>query len=496
VPSALALKGSTEPRLFTPPLRELTPETSWGFECIEFLEKVLRWTLLPWQKWLYIHALEKDESGFGFRFETIVLLIARQNGKTQWLKGLGLWRMYMDGAKQVLISAQTLEIAETTLAEVVADVRSNPLLRKEYRRFSQTNGKVKLILKPLDPKVDPLQEPREWRAAVSGIKGGRSLSMDLVLLDELRLQHNWLAWNAITPTTTAVARSLVVGASNAGDENSVVLRSLRDGAIAKILTKDTNTQTFLSEWSIPDDADYTDPQFWPMANPAVGYLPGFTVARLAGKLEAMHDNIPGFRTEHGCQWVRSLAPGIIPADGWKNTTDHASAPAADATIWASLDVNFSRSVSYAAIWGRREDGDGHMEVVHAERGTDWIIPWFTQRRNDFQGVVIQARGAPASDFIEPLREADVPVMELGGANLTAAYGKGYDAIVEGWAYHRPSPALDEAAAAAQAKKLGDAWVVDRWKSPTDASPLVACIQAAAGELVLKSNDVEVWGLVV
>ena len=76
----------------------LTPETSWGFECVEFLENVLGWTLLPWQKWLYIHALEKDVAGTGFRFQTIVLLIARQNGKTQWLKGLGLWKLYMDGA--------------------------------------------------------------------------------------------------------------------------------------------------------------------------------------------------------------------------------------------------------------------------------------------------------------------------------------------------------------------------------------------------------------
>ena len=161
--------GQTEPRLFTPPLRELTPDTSWGFECISFLENVLRWTLLPWQKWLYIHALEKDSEGVDFRYQTIVLLIARQNGKTQWLKGLGLWKLYMDGAKQVLISAQNLEMAETTLSEVVADVRSNKLLRQEFRRFSQTNGKYKMVLKP-EPG-DPFDEPREWRAAVSSRKG-------------------------------------------------------------------------------------------------------------------------------------------------------------------------------------------------------------------------------------------------------------------------------------------------------------------------------------
>ena len=50
--------GITTPRIFTPPLRELTPETSNGFAVIEFAEKFLHVHLYPWQKWLLIHGLE------------------------------------------------------------------------------------------------------------------------------------------------------------------------------------------------------------------------------------------------------------------------------------------------------------------------------------------------------------------------------------------------------------------------------------------------------
>ena len=475
-------KGQTEPRLFTPPLRELTPDTSWGFECISFLENVLRWTLLPWQKWLYIHALEKDSEGVDFRYQTIVLLIARQNGKTQWLKGLGLWKLYMDGAKQVLISAQNLEMAETTLSEVVADVRSNKLLRQEFRRFSQTNGKYKMVLKP-EPG-DPFDEPREWRAAVSSRKGGRSLSADLAQLDELREQQNWLAWNAIVPTTTARPRSLVVCASNAGDATSVVLRSLRDGAMERLRSRNTeDTQTFLAEWSVPDDVDHTDPQYWPMANPAMGYLPGFTEDTLRGRLEAMHDNIPGWRTEHCCQWVDALEPGVFPADAWARTTDHSSHRAEDSPVWASVDINFQRSKAYVAIASTRPDGLMHFEVVKAQRGTDWILDWFTERADKFQSVVIQARGAPASGLIEEFIGLGIPVTELGGTDLTRCYGHFYDLLVEGKAMHRPSPVLDAAAGVARARIIGDSWVIDRKNSPIDASPLVAAIQAVAGEML-------------
>ena len=51
-------KGCEQPRIFTPPLRELTPDTTLGFECIAFAEDVLGIRLIPWQRWLLIHALE------------------------------------------------------------------------------------------------------------------------------------------------------------------------------------------------------------------------------------------------------------------------------------------------------------------------------------------------------------------------------------------------------------------------------------------------------
>lgn len=520
---AAARKGRTKPRVYTPPLPQhcdtdrldgclcgcgLNPDTSWGFECIAFLENVLHWELIPYQKWLYIHALEKDLAGTGFRFQRLIVLIARQNGKTQWLKGLGLWKLYLDGAEQVLITAQNLDLAEKTLSEAVADVKANRLLRREYRRFSQTNGKFKLILKSINEcrkaqGLDPLDSPgadspREWRTTPQTRKGGRSLSVDLAMLDELREHQNWLAWNAITPTTQARPRSLVVGASNAGDATSVVLRSLRDGATSKIDTGQTdNTKIGLFEWSVPDDVDYEDPDYWPMANPAMGYLPGFDEGKLYGVLEeSQPDNIAGFKTEYLCMWVDALVPGILPAADWKDTTDKASRRRKDADVWASLDINFERTKSYIGVAAERTDGRWHNELVAAARGTDWVLPWFVdpkrliedengpivgdgkKYRSRFVGVVIQARGAPASGLIETLRDAGVPVVELGGPDLTQAYGDYLDKLRQHRVMHRPSPALDEAAAIAQKKDLGDAWVMDRKKN--DCSAVICEVQATWG----------------
>lgn len=493
------LKGHTKPRLYTPPLPAhcdtsrddgcpcgcgLNPDTSWGFDCCYFLETFLGWELVPYQRWLYIHALEKGRNGCGFRYRTVVILIARQNGKTKWLRGLGLWRLYINptgaipkvtdrpAAKTVVISAQGLEYAEATLSEVVEDVKDCGQLAKEFIRYSQTNGKHRMILRGR----------RSWRAVAANRKAARSLSVDLAELDELREHHDWLAWDAIVPTTTSRLYSQTVAASNAGDKRSVVLRSLRDEAIARILGLDTDgASTGLFEWSAPDDVHHLERKYWPMANPGLGYLPGHDEEGLAAKAEAKASDVAGFKTEHLCQWVDTLSPGIIPAEDWQATMDPESRRADGALVYAGVDVNFQRSRAYISIAARRPDGRLHIEVVAAMRGTDGIIPWFVKRPEKFKAVAVQARGAPASGLIADMLKADIPVMEWGGAELTAGCGHMFDLIRKHAVLHRPSPVLDTAAAGTQAKSLGDAWAFDRKNSPVDAAPLIAATAAAWAE---------------
>ena len=131
-PISGSVLGFEVPRVFTPPLRELTPETSKGFECISFLENTLGWSLMPYQRWLYIHALEiRPGTEDVYRFDTVLILIARQNGKTKWLQGLTLWRLYRDNAKLAVTSAQILDYAENNLREGVLEIQKHRSLRAD-----------------------------------------------------------------------------------------------------------------------------------------------------------------------------------------------------------------------------------------------------------------------------------------------------------------------------------------------------------------------------
>lgn len=486
--------GQTEARLFTPPMKAhfnpliefgIAPEHSWGYQCIDFCENVLKWELLPWQKWLYVRALEKDSSGFGFRFNTLCILIARQNGKTKWLKGLTLWRLYQHktgvhipgrppAAKLALIAMQGLDYAESLLDDVEEDIRNCKALRREFARHWRVNGKHRLSFKGR----------RSWRATTANRKGGRSFSVDLADLDELREHSNWKAFDAITPTTIARPNGQVCCTSNAGDATSIVLRSMRDGAMKKISTGDTElAQVGFFEWSVPMDKDPRNPQWWYMANPAMGHpQTGMTLEKLLGRLEAMEfTNMSGFQTEHLCQWVDALDPGIMPADHWFDTLDPKSRRAPGADVYACADINYGRSKAYVGIAARRADGKLHTEVVFATRDIDDLLPWLEERKTRFKGVAMQLRGAPISNYVEKAKELGIPVLEWGGADLPEGHSTYYDGICKHRIFHRPAPVLDRSAAATIARNLGEHFVFDRRHSPVDASPLLTMAGATWAE---------------
>ena len=116
-------QGHAEPRICTPPLRELTPKTSLGYSVIEFAEEVLGVFLYPWQKVLLIRGLELKAEG-GFRFRTLVVLVARQNGKSTLGQVLALWSLYVLRVPLIIGTAQDLSTAES-LWEDTTDLAHN-----------------------------------------------------------------------------------------------------------------------------------------------------------------------------------------------------------------------------------------------------------------------------------------------------------------------------------------------------------------------------------
>lgn len=499
--------GSEKPRVFTPPLRKLTPRTTLGFAVIEFAEDVLEISLFPWQRWLLIHALELLPDG-SFRFRNVVVLVARQNGKSTLSQVLSLFFLYVLGASLVIGTAQDLDVAEEIWQGAVDIVEETPDLDALKERVVKVNGKKSLELK----------SGERYKVKAANRRAGRGLSGDLILLDELREHQSWDAWGAITKTTMARANAQVWALSNAGDATSVVLRYLRKMAHAELgdpdginadddpasllqddelepdeLEVEADGSLGLFEWSAPPGCAVTDRDGWAQANPALGY--SITERTIASACRTDPEWV--FRTEVLCQWSDGSLEGPFPPGTWEAGRDEESRRAEGAEVVACVDVSHDRGMAHIAVAALRADGKVHVEVVASRAGVEWVKPWLTDPQFPHRAkwrVTGQANGAPVSSLLPDLEAAGLTVVPWQGPDLARGSGVFYD-LVRGLSedgsntpgvYHRPQPVLDVPAATAVTKPLGDGWVWDRRHSPTDISPLVA----ATGAVWLLTKPVE------
>jgi phage terminase large subunit-like protein len=493
-------RGIETPRLWTPPLRDLTPETTHGFEVIDFAREILGIELYPWQRWLLIHALELNPDGT-YRFQKLVVLVARQNGKTLLLMVLALWWLFVDSESfpehlaandfLVLGSAQNLDLAEEAWQQAVdlcdpdddrppGERIAIPALQGFALRPIRTNGK----------KAVRLRNGARYEVRASTRRSGRGKSAARIMMDELREQQTWDAWASISKTMNATFNSQLWGISNAGDDRSVVLIQLRTSLMKTLdeweryvatglvqveeFATDHDMTSGLFEWSAPEGCELDDPDAILQANPSIGY--GFmSWATVMSDLRNDPESV--FRTEVLCQWVTAMVDTYIDSRSWRACVDRESQPVG--RLMLGVDTSADRSKSYVAVAGVRSDGLIHVEVIHERAGMLWLPAYVAEvaSKQGITHVAIQARGAPAGEFIPLLTDLGLTVFEVGGLGLGASAGQMRDKVRDKMLRHLDQPLLNMAVAGGVARKLGDVRVWDRVGSVVDIAPLVAATNA-------------------
>lgn len=380
---AAKLTGRTQPRLWTPPLRTLTRRTTRGYEAAEFAG-IIGEPFLPWQRWLAIHALELLPDG-SYRFRTVLVLVARQNGKSTFKRTVSLWRLYLDGARLILGVAQDVSLAREQWQMALDTIEESSELAPELAKVRRVNGDEWFrVAEDREITYDDgdgdesltLGGGGRYKIAAANRKAGRGLSIDELNIDELREQRNWQAWGALSKTTMARANAQAWCLSNAGDDESVVLNRLRERALAG------DPSIGLFEWSAPDDCALDDTAGWRQANPGLGH----TVSEAAIRSALGTDPPAIFRTEVLCQRVEQL-DGAISFPAWKDCADPAGTlDAYRKRITAVFDIAPDGLHATLAAAARTADGRPRGEIARAWKTTD-------QARAELPALLDQIRPA-------------------------------------------------------------------------------------------------------
>jgi hypothetical protein len=446
------LVGREEPRLWTPSLRPLTPETSLGFACVRFADEVLRVELDAWQQWFLVHALEVNPDD-SFRFRTLLLLVARQNGKTTVMRVLTLWALWTGLVRLAVGTAQDLDVARECWLEA-ANMAQDSLADDLEGKPRRANGQEALEFRNGSRyKIKATTED-----AARGIPG-----VGLLLADELRTHRDYKAWGAMSKTAMAVPNALIVGMSNAGDDHSIVLNDLRERALAG-----ANPDLGIFEWSAAEGCALDDPAAWAQANPSLGH------GRLTERAirSAMLDDPPEvFRTEVLCQRVTSLDTAI-DADAWKGSRDPSATlgiragetPEAFAErrktmrLSACVDVAPDGAHVTLAIAALEPDGRVRVEVAAAWKSTQ-------EARAQLPAVLRALKPAATAWFPSGPAAALAPVLRplagehggLTGAKVAEVCMHLADLVRARRVLHSGDPLLDAHVGGASRLHSGDGW---------------------------------------
>lgn len=431
----------------------------------------------PWQEYVLTHGLGERADGSWAAFKSSVW-VPRQNGKGAIIEALELGWLFLTRERLVLHSAHEYKTAQEAFLRIRELVQSTPDLDRRVNRYWQANGEqgIELTRSAGGGRL-------RFIARSSG--SGRGFSGDKNIMDEAQ-ELNGDQMAAQLPTLSARPDPQLWFFGTPPKTAAAWCYGLREdgasGADPRMMHMDWGT-----------DLDPTDPEqrkraaadvdLWYACNPAMGRR--ITEEFVRG--EALPSGLgEQFMIERLGGWLPRLTEGGGPLtlEAWGNLVDEESRRTGEVAF--AVDITPSRDWASIAVYGLREDGLGHLEVVDRRPGTEWVVDRLVQLAERWRPVAIglDTKG-PAGSLLVDLDKAgigkpdDPEAPERGdlaiptAQDVAAACGQLVDAVTQGTVRHIGQDEVTAAIRGAKTRPLGDAWAWGRRISTVDISPLVA-----------------------
>lgn len=435
---------------------------------------------MPWQQLVLDVALEIDPETGELWYRDVTVGVPRQSGKTTLTLPRIVWRAeashLLGGRQRMLYAAQTGKDAKAKWQEdFVEDLDAAPIMghgtpRARYRTILATGRERIRFLSGSTFAPIATQET-----------SGHGNTLDDGTLDEAFAQVDTRVEDAWLPAMNTRPQSQFWVVSTAGTRKSLYLRSKVTRGRA-IVESGQLSRSAHFEWSAPADADPEDPATWWACMPALGHT--IRVETIRHRFESITGGLPEFRRAYLNQWSDEFddEEWVLPKASWFGCMDGESRRAGPPALAIDMSPDRSKaSISYAAA---RADGLPMVQVVRWGEGSDWLVAEAEKitREKGSTCVVVDGAG-PASNKITDLEKAlggRAPIVVLDTAEVAAACGSIYDAVVTEQLRHLGQSELDAAVAGAVHIPVGDRQRFGRRKSDVDISALYSSTLALEG----------------
>jgi hypothetical protein len=435
---------------------------------------MLGWHFFPWQVYVADVAGEYHAASKLPVYRTVGVSVSRQNGKTT-LVCSRIARQLIPPRQTVAYTAQDRGLARTKWDEHVGILMSTPFAER-VDRVDRTNHREMLVM---------ANGSRYMPVTPSTKKAGRSLSIDLAIIDEAHAHEDMGVVSAIQPAMAARPHAQIWLLSNAGDSRSGLWRHYTD--IGRLEVDNPASTMCWVEYAADPETDVFDHRAWADANPALGLPGGVLESALSdGALTMDRDT---FCREHLNVWMDSSALTGIDAVTWAACRDDDLMPGTKVALGLDFTPERDRGALVVAGEVERPDSDPviALEVIEAGSDLERIVARAAEVANRWGALITIDRGSPAASAIPALERLTLTddgsgrhkVRLIPLTDLVRACGDFHDAASHARISHRGDYRLTDAVTGASKRRVGDSWAWMR-RGRADISPLVAATLARWG----------------
>ena len=296
--------------------------------------------LEPWQQFelSVIFGWRRCDNSYR-RFRTVYEKVARKNGKSTKMSGVGLYLLLADNepGAEVYSAATKKDQAKIIHEEAVQMVRKSPELAAELTVVKNNIAHIESA-----SKFEPLSADDKTLDGLN-IHGG--------LIDEIHAHPTRGVYDVLDTATGSRRQSLIWTITTAGVAvpNSIALE-LEDYA-QKVLKKIVEDETFFGLlYDIDEGDDWTDERVWCKANPNLGISVKLDDLRRkcvkAKETPAAQNN---FKCKHLNQWSNSRSRWV-PVEKWKDcTVPFTEDELHGKECWAGLDLSSTIDITALAL---------------------------------------------------------------------------------------------------------------------------------------------------
>lgn len=418
--------------------------------------------MMEHQRYICDVAFELDPATGLLWYDTVVVVIMRQNGKTTVVEAVLTLHAERAPFRQLIYTAQNGDKAREKIIDEFFDQRLRPCPYFGTRvRARRSNGSA-YVKFPNSSKIfvcpsnDSAADGKTAAAAV---------------LDEAFIYPDMGIVGSVQPTMVTLPDPQIIVSSTRGKGADGLLLHYEDVGVAAVHDPDSRLAYF--EYSAGPDDDLDDPRVWKRIMPAFGQT--ITEARLRSYRTTM-DTVE-FDRAFGNRRPTVAQSAAIDLEHWAHAARDRDTPLPITPPFAvGVHVTPDRSTASVAVVGRLLDDQDGAElgvVVDRRPGTGWIVDELEHLHAGGAVLFAADRTAGAGGIIDRAAGRGLTFEEIGGADVGSMCGTLIDELEQRTVAHNDDPTLNTAAQGSRSRPLGGTIAWDQRAADVDLAPLNA-----------------------